>query len=91
MKYTIHFQYKGKDDERPDDYALNDEEILEEEGRTIPIPNVGDSVLINSGGEPKIFKVLTKLFSYHPNNNFCGINIVVTDISDKERKALIKE
>ena len=50
MKYSIQFQYKGEDDLRPMDYALNDEEILTPDAKTIPIPNVGDSVTLTSGG-----------------------------------------
>ena len=90
MKYTIQFQYKDKNDLRPGDYALNDEEIYEEEGKNIPIPNVGDSVCLTSGGKPKTYKVLTRHFSYL-EPNFCGINIVVTDISEDEMRARLKE
>jgi len=89
VNYTIQFQYKGKDDLRPGDYALNDEEILAPDGKTIPIPNVGDSVTLTSGGQVKSYKVITRHFGYHQND--CYINIVVSDISDKERVARLKE
>jgi len=89
VEYIIQFQYKGKDDLRPMDQALNDEEILAPDGKTVPIPNVGDSVTLTSGGEPKSYKVVTRHFGYAGNH--CYINIVVTDISGNERVARLKE
>jgi len=89
VEYLIQFQYKGEGDLRPMDYALNDEEILAPDGKTVPIPNVGDSVTLTSGGTPKSYKVVTRHFGYAGNH--CYINIVVTDISDKDRAARLKE
>jgi hypothetical protein len=89
VEYLIQFQYKGEDDLRPTDHALNDEEILAPDGKTIPIPNVGDSVTLISEGRPQSYKVITRHFGYESNH--CYINIVVTDISDKERAARLKE
>jgi len=89
VEYIIQFQYKGEGDSRPTGSALNDEEILAPDGKTIPIPNAGDSVTLTSGGEPKSYKVLTRHFGY--NSNHCFIIIVVTDISDKERAARLSE
>lgn len=89
MKYTIQFQYKGEGDLRPMDYALNDEEIYVPDGKTFPIPNVGDSVTLTSGGKVKAYKVITRHFGYYRDD--CYINIVVTDISDKEMAARLKE
>jgi len=89
MKYTLQFQYKGKGDLRPGDYALNEEEILAPDGKTIPIPDVGDSVTLHSGGETKSYKVLTRHFGYYRDD--CYINIVVTDILGEEMAARLKE
>jgi hypothetical protein len=89
VEYIIQFQYKGEGDLRPMDSALNDEEILAPDGKTVPIPNVGDSVTLTSGGQPKSYKVITRHFGYASNH--CYINIVVTDISDKESAARLKE
>jgi len=89
VKYTIQFQYKGEGDLRPMDYALNDEEILAPDGKTIPIPNVGDSVTLTSGGKTQAYKVVTRHFGYYHDD--CYINIVVADISDEERTARLKE
>ncbi len=89
MKYSIGFQYKGEHDLRPMDYALNDEEILAPDGKIIPIPNVGDSVTLTTGGKVGCYKVITRHFSYYGND--CYINIVVTDIPDNEMAARLKE
>ena len=91
MKYSIQFQYKGEDDLRPMDYALNDEEILAPDGKTIPIPNVGDSVTLTSGGKAGYYKVITRHFGYHPKANYCYVNIVATDMPKDEMKARLAE
>ncbi len=88
MKYKIEFQYKSPDRSRPYD-EVQDEEIIFEEGEAIPIPDVGDSVSCLYGEEPKAFKVLSRHFSYL--QDWCIVNIVVTDISDEEMASRIKE
>ena len=51
MKYSIEFQHKSPDWERPED-AAQDEEIFIEGGENVPIPNVGDSVSYMYDGKP---------------------------------------
>ncbi len=54
----------------------------------VPIPDVGDSVAYNYGGELKEFKVVSRHFAYMMN--WCAVTIVVTDISDKEMASRLK-
>lgn len=88
MKYSVQFQYKGENDHRPQDYALNDEIFLTE-GQFTPLPNVGDSIFIPSSEEKGMYKVLTRHFIY--DGDICAVNIVVTDLSVEELSTRIKE
>lgn len=88
IKYKIEFQYKAESDARPED-AVQDEQLLFENGENIPIPNVGDSVSYKYSGSLKPFKVLTRDFIF--SEDWCVVNIVVTDISDKEMASRLKE
>ena len=88
MIYKIEFQYKAPSNERPED-CVQDEVILFEKGESIPIPNVGDSVSYLYGGKTKVFKALTRHFSYL--GNVCVVNIVVSDIASKEINARLKD
>ena len=89
MKYKIEFQYRKTGSARPDDY-VQEEGIASEEGDYIPIPDVGDSVILRLEGDGnKAYKVLTRNFSYM--SGWCMVNIVVTDISDNEMAARLKE
>jgi hypothetical protein len=88
MKYKVEFQYKSPDSSRPYD-EVQDEEILFEHGEAIPIPNIGDSVTYLEGGNTVAYKVLSRHFSYL--NNWCVVNIVVTDISSDEMASRLKE
>jgi hypothetical protein len=87
MKYKIEFQYKGENDERPDD-VIQDERIIFENGEYIPIPNVGDSVEYKYNGTEQDFLVVSRHFSY--TMGWCVVNIVVTDISEEEMAKRIK-
>ena len=88
MKYKLEFQYKEPRRSRPFDEA-QDEQIVLESGEFVPIPDVGDSVTLLYGEEPRAFKVVTRHFSYM--SNWCVVNIVVTNISDEEMGARLKE
>lgn len=87
MNYKIEFQYKDPESSRPNDY-VQDEEILFKNGESIPIPNVGDSVSYLHGEQMTAFKVISRHFSYL--NDWCVVNIVVTDISDEEMASRLK-
>lgn len=91
VKYSIQFQYMGKDDSRPEDCGQDEE--LDFEAEYPPIPNVGDSVSYRYGDETVCRKVLTRHFSYSKNNTFqyINVNIVVTDIDNDEMSRHIKQ
>jgi hypothetical protein len=90
MEYIIRFQYKAPNNKRPTGGALNEDEILEKDGKNIPIPNVGDSIsLERSEDVPGYYKVLTRHFHYHPQ--FCYVTIVVSDIADEEMATRLKD
>jgi hypothetical protein len=90
MKYSLQYQYKGPDDERPEDYGQQNELALKE-GEPLVVPNVGDSVTLMLTRPNKLdaYKVVSRLFSY--DSGWCHINIVVTDLDDGEYLSLIKE
>jgi len=67
---------------------VQDEEIKFDGGEFIPIPDVGDSVAYNYGGELREFKVISRHFAYMMN--WCAVTIVVTDISDEEMASRLK-
>ena len=86
MEYSISFQYKSKNMERPDDVQQDEEFKLSE---PLWIPNVGDSISCLYGEERKAFKVLTRHFSYLTKN--INVNIVVTDIDSNEMASRLNE
>lgn len=88
MHYKIEFQYKPVGQARPYD-AVQDEEYVFDDGEAFPIPNVGDSVSYLEGGNTVARKVLTRHFSYL--GQWCVVNIVATDIADKEMSSRLKE
>ena len=77
MKYRVEFQEMNEGDDRPGDYALNEDELETGDGKATPIPNVDDYVYINHTP----YKVKSKLFSYYKDD--CHVNIVVSEV-DKE-------
>src|SRR5437879_5516995 len=85
MKYKVEFQYKEPNGRRPE-HAVQDESI-KLQGEFVPIPNVGDSVDYLYGGKERYCKVVSRHFSYL--QDWCVVNIVVTDISDDEMEARI--
>jgi hypothetical protein len=95
MKFTITFQYRAPESPRP--YDEEQEDRIKFEGSdTALIPNVGDAVIYKCGDENRAFKVESRTFSYmaiHSQGevNYCNVNIVVTDISDDEIAARLKE
>lgn len=88
MKYKIEFQQKHPGDARPED-VVQDDPYISEDGESLPIPDVGDSVSLEYGGKPQAFKVLTRHFSYC--GDFCAVNIVVAEISPDEMASRLKE
>ena len=86
MRYTIEFQYKPESKDHPYDH-IQDEPIIVEDGQFMPIPNVGDSVVFRENGEMVTRKVLTRHFIYQ--SDWCGVNLVVTDIESTEMNARI--
>jgi hypothetical protein len=89
LEYKIEFQYLRPGHSRPDDY-VQEEQIGPGDGSYIPIPDVGDSVILRlEGDRTKAYKVLTRNFAYM--RGLCMVNIVVTDISDDEMAARLKE
>jgi hypothetical protein len=87
MKYKIEFQHKEEGHPRPSD-EVGEDSIQFEGGEFIPIPNVGDSVCYQVGDKTHYFKVETRHFSYL--FDWCVVNIVVTDITDAEMAARLK-
>lgn len=87
MKYKIEFQYKSADLSRPFD-ECQEMDISSDDGASIPIPAVGDSVYLKWGEKGQDFKVLTRHFIY--SMDFCVVNIVITDIDDKEMAERLK-
>ena len=82
MTYKINFQYKPEGHLKPHNTSQDQELIFN--GEYIPIPNVSDIVSYSFDNERKTFKVLSRNFSYRldPNgDDFCLIDIIVTDIS----------
>jgi len=94
MKYSIQFQYKPKDAARPGDWTQN-EDLEHEPGEPIMLPAVGDTVVCTLTADgPKMYKVLTRNFSYLTSRDVgacCAINIVVTDVGKDEMLARTKE
>jgi hypothetical protein len=88
MKYSIEFQHKAEGHPRPSEEVQQDS-IQFEGGEFTPIPNVGDSVNYQVGDKTLFFKVEARHFSYLLD--WCVVNIVVTDITDAEMAARLKE
>jgi hypothetical protein len=86
MRYTIEFQYKPESKDHPYGH-IQDEPIVIEDGKYIPIPDVGDSVVFTEYGQPVTRKVVTRHFIYQ--SDWCGVNLVVTDIESEELSARI--
>lgn len=87
MKYTLRFQYRHPDQERPDEDTIQYEEKVLKNGEMPLLPAVGDSVeFLNQG---LLGKVEFRHFRYL--EDLCSINIVVTDISPDEMAWRIKE
>ncbi len=86
-KCKISFQYKAPGSSRPED-GEQDEAIKFDSGDFVPIPDVGDSVEYKYDGKEEVFKVLSRHFAYI--NDWCVVNIVVTDISDEEMASRLK-
>jgi hypothetical protein len=64
MKYKLEFQYLQPGRSRPVDY-VQEEQIAAEDGSYIPIPDVGDSVILRlEGDRNKAYKVVTRNFAY---------------------------
>jgi hypothetical protein len=85
--YKVEFQYKAPGSSRPED-VIQDEEIKFDTGQFLPLPNVGDSVAYNYGGQHRAFKVISRHFAYL--SNWCIVTIIVTDISDEEMASRLK-
>jgi len=88
MTYKIEFQYKPAGHARPLD-VVQEVHIGSDAGAFIPIPNVGDSVDCHLEEKNKAYKVLTRHFSYL--DDFCSVNIVVTDMASDEMATRLKE
>jgi hypothetical protein len=81
MKCKIEFQYRPKNRERPNDHV---QKIIVDP--TLPLPCIGDHVLIEEEG----WRVVeNKLFSYSDGSDaWLLINIVLTDSSVPEGRLL---
>ena len=90
MKYSLQYQYKAPDDQRPQDYVQQDVLTLNA-GDAVVIPNVGDSVTLMLTRPNKVdcYKVVSRDFSYV--GDWCSINIVVTDLDINDSLARRKE
>lgn len=96
----LEFHYKPIGAKRPHDESENTDRFDWQSGSFIPVPAVGDTVSYNSwkqtGPGPtdgKDTNVIRKVVSRHfyVHQDYIGAYIVVTDLSDKEAKARIKE
>ena len=86
MRYLIEFQYKPFISASSDN-DQQDKVVSFENTETALIPNVGDNVIYQYGGEKRTFKVVSRNFSYGAVGNVekvedCTVTIVVTDIAD---------
>jgi hypothetical protein len=95
---SIQFQYKPAGRARPFDYGQ--EENLRFQVpygspiTTIPIPAVGDTVVVKLDEQRRAYKVLTRNFSYLEESRIgleVSINLVVTDVDSDEMLARLKE
>ena len=83
MRYSLTYQYIGPGDARPEDYQQQDDLTINP-GEPFVIPNVGDGVtlMLTKADTVGAYKVVSRLFSYA--GDWCGINIVVTDMTEDE-------
>ena len=89
IKYKVDIQYRARNDSRPDDEGMT-VDIGSENGAFVPLPNIGDHVVfIRDGGQQIMGVVENRLFMFL-TQDYCGVNIVVTD-SDTSSGKLIKE
>ncbi|MGA8220467.1 MAG: hypothetical protein WB780_02355 [Candidatus Acidiferrales bacterium] len=99
-RVSVQFQHMPPGQPRPFDYIQ--EEPLRFEVpygtpiATVPIPAVGDTVGVSleTSGGPRDYRVLTRHFEYlhHPDIGLeVIVNIVVTDVNDKEMLERLKQ
>jgi hypothetical protein len=94
---SITYQYLPKDSLRPLDFVQEQELTFEapfgESIAALPIPAVGDSVVIRLTDEASVFKVITRHFTYLTSDvgMSLNVNIVVTELDDHEYLARIKQ
>ena len=90
-KYSIQFQYLKNGESRPED-LIQDDDLYFNENEYPFIPNVGDSVCYQIQGKTECRKVLSKHFTYWPNEKqSISVNIVVTDIDTDDMAKRLKE
>ena len=88
MRYNVEFQYLPPGAAIPTD-GVQVEQLAFEDSAFVPLPDVGDTVLLRlTGDDPTSYKVLTRHFLYM--NDWCGVNIVVTDVAEAEMAARIR-
>ncbi|WP_373085284.1 hypothetical protein [Sneathiella sp.] len=90
MKYTVNFQYRPADSDRPLDESQSIE-LSNKNDSLLLLPNIGDHVLMPS--DDNINGVVeNRLFMYFESDkeDLCIINIVVTD-SEVDQGKLLKE
>jgi len=88
VTFKIEFQYKHEGAVRPED-VVQDDPIRFESGEFCPLPAVGDTVTYAYGGQSVARKVLTRHFAFL--NDWCCVNLVVTDVPSGEMSARLKE
>jgi hypothetical protein len=94
---SITFQYKPKDRLRPLDFVqekeINFETSFGNSIAAVPIPAVGDSVVVNLHEGSGPYTVLTRHFTYlHSAVGLnVNVNIVVTDLEEDAYLARIKQ
>ena len=90
-KYSIQFQYLKNGESRPEDLTQDDDLHFNENEYPF-IPNIGDSVCYKIQGKTECRKVLSKHFTYWPNDKqSISVNIVVTDIDADDMAKRLKE
>jgi hypothetical protein len=88
MQYKVEFQFRPQGSARPLDY-VQEIPLVFRGGEFLPIPSVGDSVSYDENGRTVAYKVVSRHYSYL--GEWCVVNIVVTDMSDGEMAARLKE
>ncbi len=97
---VFEFHYKPKNSARPHDETENTDRLDWLPGSFVPVPSVGDTVSYDSwkatgpdADDGKDIVVMRKVESRHfyvHEDHIC-VYIVVTDVSDSERLARLKE